>query len=163
MECSFDDEIEEFENTFKESESCSEQDCSEEDSDTDSHQLDYEILDNNNIYSGSTIKVADFALSFLVLCRRINITTTAKSILLDYIRTLLPNSNRIPASYNKLIKHLTFNSIKTTKICKTCLLESCNCDLMFQEKKLKIYEFDVSNQVRSVVRKNWELICNYKG
>ena len=122
MECNFDDEIEEFESTFKEIESCSEQDCFEVDSDS-SDQLDYEIIGNNNIYPVSTIKVADFELSFLVLCRRINITTTAKSLLLYYIRTLLPNSNKIPASDNKLIKHLTFNSIKTTKICKTCLFE----------------------------------------
>ena len=131
-------------------------------SDSSDSEVNYEILNNDFIYSGSNIKVNDFALSFLVLCKRINITTAAKNILLDYIATLLPFSNKIPSSYKKLIKRFSFNSYEKKSLCNSCLMEKCACEIP-SNHKVSIFEFNLANQISSIVRKNWQIICNYKG
>ena len=120
----------------------------ESESDDDNN---YESLDKNHIYNGSNISVTDFGLSFLVLCKRINITTSAKNILLDYIRTILPPINKIPSSYGKIIKHLSLNSVKKPLICNICLEEICTCKNNIHQKKLAIFEFDVAKQISSII------------
>ena len=61
----------------------------------------------------------------------------------------------------KLIKHFTLNSVKKTKICNYCLMETCTCNKM--EKKTTIFEFDLSRQLCAIIRKNWDIILAYKG
>ena len=98
----------------------------ETDSDSENELINKE--DNNEyIFSGSNIKVDDFSLSFLVLCKKLNINTTAKTILLNYIATILPFNNKIPPSYRKLIKNISINSVKRTKLCDLCYNETCSC------------------------------------
>ena len=115
---------------------------------------------NDYIYSGSNITIVDFALSFLALCKKLNIATSSKTVLLDYIRTILPVFNKIPLSYTKLIKNLSFSVVKKSSICKICLASTCTCN--DTQKKIEIYEFDIENQLTCIVNKNWNTICSYK-
>ena len=85
-------------------------------------------IQNDYIYSGSNITIVDFALSFLALCKKLNIATSSKTVLLDYIRTILPVFNKIPLSYTKLIKNLSFSVVKKSSICKICLASTCTCN-----------------------------------
>ena len=142
-----------FDNDFEES-------FSEFDPSDSENEKTYNHLENEHIFTGSSIKVSDFALSFLILCKRIKITSKAKNILLEYISTILPINNKIPSSYTKLISYFTLNAVKKTKICDNCYLEVCTCE---SKNELSIFEFDVGYQLRSIVRKNFETICNYKG
>ena len=124
-------------------------------------ELNYKGFDNDNIYSGSNVNVEDFALSFILLCKKLNIPVNAKDTLLDFIRNIVPVINKIPCSYRKLIKNLGFNAVKTTKLCSVCLLEQCQCPKSI--KKLSIFEFDIERQLSCIVRKNWLTITSYKG
>ena len=130
------------------------------DSDSEDESI-YHIKQNENIYCGSNITIEDFALSFLVLCKKLNISSYSKTILLDFIRTILPVFNKIPSSYSKLIKNLSFTAVKKTRLCKACLQEICSCNN--STKEIEIYEFDVKNQINCIVKKNWNTICSYKG
>jgi hypothetical protein len=68
-------------------------------------ETDYELPSNDSIFDGSNIKVFDFALSFLLLCKKIKINTKAKDTILEYIATILPLNNKIPSSFEKLVKN----------------------------------------------------------
>ena len=85
-------------------------------------------IQNDYIYSVSNITIVDFGLSFLALCKKLNIATGSKILLLDYIRTILPVFNKIPLSYTKLIKNLSFSVEKKSSICKICLTSTCTCN-----------------------------------
>jgi hypothetical protein len=89
--------------------------------------FNFKGFEKDNIYSGSNVKVEDFALSFIYLCKKLNIPVNAKETLLDFIRNIVPVMNKIPCSYRKLIKNLSFNAVKTTKLCGVCLLGQCQC------------------------------------
>ena len=116
-------------------------------------------IDDDFIFSGSNIKLADFKLAFLVLCKRININMIAKNILLEFISTILPFNNIVPCSYTKLIKNLSFNSVKSTTLCDSCYSEKCICT---NKTSVSVYEFDLKSQICSIVKKNWEIICDFK-
>ena len=121
-------------------------------------------LENDPLYTGSDIKLNEFALSFIILCKRININMKAKNILLQFIESILPLSNKVPSSYNKLIKQLTLNSFKKTNLCNYCFEESCSCPIgTSHEKKISVCEFDVAAQITSIVKKNFNTMCAYKG
>ena len=117
-------------------------------------------IQNDYIYSVSNITIVDFALSFLALCKKLNIAASSKTLLLDYIRTILPVFNKIPLSYTKLIKNLSFSVVKKSSICKICLTSTCTCN--DTHKKIEIYEFDIENQLTCIVNKNWNTICTDK-
>ena len=72
--------------------------------------------------------------------------------------------NKIPDSYKKLIKNLGFQSVKKTNLCSSCLMDACLCqnNTNLDAKKLEIFEFDIENQISCIVRKNWDIMCNYK-
>jgi hypothetical protein len=124
--------------------------------------LNYKGFDNDNIYSGSNVKVEDLALSFILLCKKFNIPVNAKDTLLDFIRNIVPVINKIPCSYRKLIKNLSFNAVrKKNKLCSVCLLEHFQCPKSI--KKLSIFEIDIEKQLPCFVRKNWLTITSYKG
>jgi hypothetical protein len=128
-------------------------------SDSENEEI-FENIQNDYIYSGSNITIVDFALSFLALCKKLNIATSSKTILLDYIRTSLPVFNKIPLSYTKLIKNLSFSVVKKSIICKICL--ESRCDSNDTQKIIEIYEFDIAKQLTCFVNKNWNTICSYK-
>ena len=135
----------------------------ESNSDIDDSNLFKNINQTNSLYNGSNISIADFALSFLILCKRINISANAKDILLDYISSILPSENLVPSTYKMLIKNLSLNKYETKTICPICFLDNCHCQNSENRKPVKVYEFDVKNQIKSIVKKNWLTICSYKG
>ena len=140
--------------------SCSDLDLKSSDDDV----VNYEEINTSEVlYKYSNVRVLDFSVGFLVLCKRINISKSGGNILLDFIKTILAPINQVPFSYNQLIKKLTLNKFKTSKLCKNCLKENCICQTTQTENKILIHEFDVENQIRAILKKNWELMCNYNG
>ena len=140
-------------------------DMDDTDTETDNeteNETDNEFPPDDSIYDNSNIKIIDFALSFLLLCKKIKINSTAKDTILEYIATLLPLNNKIPTSYKKLTKNFKLNSVKKTQLCNSCFKEFCNC-LRLNDKKIFVYEFDLVNQLTSIIRKNWEISCRYRG
>ena len=129
---------------------------------SDDDVVNYDIINTNKVlYKDSNVRVQDFSVGFLVLCKRVNICKSGRNILLDFIKSILPPINEVPFSYNQLIKNLTLNKFKTSKLCRNCLKENCICENT--QKKILVHEFDVENQLRAVLNKNWELMCNYNG
>jgi hypothetical protein len=128
-------------------------------SDSDNEST-YENLQNGFIYSETNISILDFAQSFLVLCKKLNIATSSYTIILQCKRTILPVFNKIPLSYTKLIKNLSFSVEKKSRICQLCIHETCSCNDI-NTKKIEIYEFDVAKRITCFVNKNWNTICSY--
>ena len=137
-------------------------DTNETDTDENNKKFD-ELSKNKSLYKNSKISTGEFSLAFLVLSKRIKINKVGRNILLDFIKTILPPTNEIPSSYNQLLKCVALNAIKTTKICEDCLKEKCNCHISNTENKISVHEFDVENQLRSIVNKHWVTMCNYNG
>ena len=61
-----------------------------------------------------------------------------------------------------LTKNFKLNSVKKTQLCNSCFKEFCNC-LRLNDKKIFVYEFDLVNHLTSIIRKNWEISCRYRG
>ena len=135
------------------------------DSSSKSETDEFEMTNSNDyLYSGSDIKTHEFALSFMILCKRININTKAKDVLLQFIDSILPQKNTTPQSYAKLMKYVKLNSIKKTNLCSICNQENCSCDDgESSNKTISVCEFDVESQVRSIVNKNFTTMSSYKG
>jgi hypothetical protein len=67
-------------------------DMDDTDTETD-NETDKEFPPNDSIYDNSNIKIIDFSLSFLLLCKKIKINSTAKDTILEYKATILSLNN----------------------------------------------------------------------
>jgi hypothetical protein len=91
------------------------------------------------------------------------------------MRTLLPINNKIPNSYNMLMKEerdlLKATEIEICRICASklgsnnqCTDPSCKQNkTMDASDSVKVISYDLVGQLRSIIIKNQDLIDNYGG
>ena len=126
--------------------------------------------ETNFIYEGSDINLQEFALSFLICTKKLNISDSSKNHLYDYLKTILPSTNKLPRSYGQLIKNLSIDSVVQKKLCKNCDTEIINsiCKKCLINKRNiqknynSIYTFNAIEQIKSIITKNWFIIKEYK-
>jgi hypothetical protein len=53
------------------------------------------------IYSNSNVTCYEFCLVFLFICNQLKLNISSRNVLLEFIKTILPPDNLIPASYYK--------------------------------------------------------------
>ncbi|CAF0951785.1 unnamed protein product [Brachionus calyciflorus] len=146
---------------------------SEDESETESDDEDFEL--DEEIYPGSEIKSNDFVFSFLLCCREMKVSNKSMTILLKFIKSILPRENKIPTSYYSIIKKTKIPPKNEFSVCNIChkisdkpLCESDLCKNIGKklkknfEKPAKIFQLDFLKHLRNVVIENQLVIENYK-
>lgn len=148
---------------------------------SDSSDTDFENDhddDNYAIFTGSRLKLNEFAILYEFLCSKLKLCDKYKDILLDFVKSVLPGNNKIPSSYSKLTNRLLskFNMLEKKnsvyKVCNICykkLNNNVNCDeCMYQNANSKfrtscdVAVFDIESQLIDTISKNWKNILEYR-
>lgn len=127
------------------------------------------------IYAGSEIKLSDFIFSFLLCCRKINLSERGSSTLLKYIKSILPKDNKIPGCFKNILSKLKISRKNEKNVCNICnrISEIAVCESTFcqnSSRKLKknfdkpatIFELDYMKQLKRVLKKNENTIEKFK-
>ena len=132
-------------------------------SDTDEF---FDGTSNKPIYPGSKINIEEFDLSFLILCDRILISNKSRSLLLKFIKSLIPSNNFIPSTYSRLLKRNKIKKPNRILKCRECQSDfdslSRQCQRCNNSKAFQIFKFDIRAQLSSIIEKEWDVIVNYK-
>ena len=170
-----DEEIEEEEDNLQYSDNVS---TSDED---DSSGLISDIDSQTPIYPNSLITIKEFELSYLLMCDKLKLCKSYRALLLTYIKNLLPVTNKVTQSYNKLEKKMIGKDINVAKICRSCLkhLKDMNCvnrncnsnnkqidNRLYKHSHIDVAFFDIKKQLRYIIAKNMKEIVKiqrYKG
>lgn len=84
------------------------------------NELDSSVPTYKFTYKGSYLTLDEFDYSFMCVCQKLNLNRNHRSILLRYIKRLLPSDNSIPKSYNQLVRKYTNNNVDKFSICISC-------------------------------------------
>lgn len=152
---------------------CNSSYSSDNDSDSDSDLDCYESMEE--IYAGSEINLSDFIFSFLLCCRKINLSERGSSTLLKFIKTILPKDNKIPGCFKTILRKLKINRKNEKNVCNICnrISEMAVCGSEFcrnSSRKLKknfdkpatIFELEYMKQLKRVLKQNQNTIEKYK-
>jgi hypothetical protein len=143
------------------------------DIETDNEENDDQL--NDEIYIDSNIKIRDFIFSFMLCCRNINLSKKGINTVLRFIRSILPTGNKIPKTYDSILKKMAVSEKNEKSYCNFCFQASndpvcSSTSCIEQEKKskktyenpAKVYTLDYVNHIEQVVKKNHQIILNYR-
>ena len=126
----------------------------------------------NFIFPKSKLTEMEFIYVFQIICQKLKIPKKKRNTFLHFVKTLLPSSKNIPASYSildhKLKQHLKQTN-KSFKICSKCYeiynKRCVNPGCKNEKKKLYIdaMVFDFKKQLKNILVRNWRTIKEYKG
>jgi hypothetical protein len=126
----------------------------------------------NFIYPKSNLTDIEFIFVFQIISQKLKIPKNKRNTFLQFIKTLLPTSKNIPASYSILeakLKKCFRHSKKSFKICSRCYeIYNKQCvDPNCKNEKKKLYidamVFDFKTQLKNILERNWKSIKEYKG
>lgn len=130
---------------------------------------------DDEIYPGSDIKTNDFIFSFLLCCREAKVSNKSMTIILKFIKSVLPKQNKLPSSYNSIIKKINIKTNSEINVCNIChkISESALCDSNLCtnaaknikkkfDLRAKVFQLDYMNHLKRILYENHKTIENYK-
>ena len=128
---------------------------------------------HKELYPNSHLKVEDFNTLFMVMVIKLALPHSHCSLLLEFIRLILPIDNNLPDSYYK-IKNLNFKTnvsqFALCKICevvldknKKCPSETCSSHRIIIKKNIKVLCSNISNQLITILSLHYKSMLNYIG
>ena len=143
---------------------------SESDDECDSHPIDLEEM----LYDGAQITLEQFRIAFLLCCTALNLCFKHRHMLLIFLKSILPCSNKVPRSYRMLTKDLFNQKPKKRLICSFCCKElstgsTClDCQRQTKRKPFDsptstVFEYDLVEQLKHLIKKQISTIKTYLG
>jgi hypothetical protein len=129
---------------------------------------------DQTIFDGSTISIKDFAIAFVCVSNKLQLSEQATQTLLEFIRAVLPSLNNIPSALSKLLSGLNIDKPEEVRICSVCNQETnkAKCENRKCEsnsltnKTIQCVEnviiFDIERQLREVLKREWNNFATYK-
>uniref|UniRef100_A0A914ZHZ8 Uncharacterized protein n=1 Tax=Panagrolaimus superbus TaxID=310955 RepID=A0A914ZHZ8_9BILA len=100
------------------------------------------------LFLNSQHSVVEFSMAIMGAARQKDLTDAAVNVFLDLFRIFLPNSNKVPSSYNKIKKIVTQNHSSPSRVkevikcCGVCCEKLCTCGKN-ETTMVVIYDLDV--------------------
>lgn len=130
------------------------------------------------LYQNSNLHLDEFLTLFDSLLSRLHLSETQAESILEFVRVILPDNNKLPESYYRFKSLTKTNLIKQIKLCNLCKKElvngscpndSCGSSRIYQgnknlisKKSIKIIEADLKSQIEIVLLHHYEHIVKYK-
>uniref|UniRef100_A0AC34FS42 Uncharacterized protein n=1 Tax=Panagrolaimus sp. ES5 TaxID=591445 RepID=A0AC34FS42_9BILA len=105
------------------------------------------------LFLNSPNSVTEFSMAMMALSRDKNLTDSAVDAILNLFRVMLPESNKVPSSYQK-VKSIVKENAKCdltkeiTVICAACLKDICTCGKL---DKTIFIKFDIQYQLEELI------------
>lgn len=96
-----------------------------------------------------------------------------REIMLNLFQLILPVPNKIPETYDSLLKYVEKPKFQKSFVCticnsslknKICENENCLSNQVVNSKKYRteIFTFDISSQLREIIKREYTTMVNYK-
>uniref|UniRef100_A0A914PTM7 Uncharacterized protein n=1 Tax=Panagrolaimus davidi TaxID=227884 RepID=A0A914PTM7_9BILA len=134
--------------------------------------IDYQRVNNGTfkpigepLFIDSQHSVVEFSMAIMGAARQKNLTDAAVNVILDLFRIYLPNSNKVPSSYNKIKKIVTENQLSPSpvkeviKCCGVCCETLCTCG---KNQTTMVVIYDLDAQLLRSFRKYKVIMDNYR-
>jgi hypothetical protein len=136
--------------------------------------------ENPNLYSGCSVKLKEFSVAFLEIIIGNHLARKTVNQLLELISVILPTANKLPLSYNELLKTIDPDDNVIHTACKICsrpsVSEICSDEMcQLQKNKKNIIKkciqncnqpvaiiFDFKSQLINLINKEYDNIIDYK-
>jgi len=130
-----------------------------------------------DIYLNSNIKYKHFVGIYIKEFVDLDISNEIHNKFLKFLRVILPSDGlNIPKTYKSLVKTYNLPKVKNKKLCAKCSKEledeeECKDDLCIRFKNNRenrgkkdpiLVEFDIKEQLKSLIPKHWKAIQDYR-
>jgi hypothetical protein len=116
------------------------------------------------LYLNSPNSVIEFSMAITALARDKNLTDSAVDGILNLFRVMLPESNKVPSS-NQKVKAIVKENSKSdltkeiTVICSGCLKECCTCGKL---DKTIFIKFDIQYQIEELLKRYQTIMDEFR-